>query len=164
MASTENTSGVHFDRTIMATAALPSTNWNPFSNSLSASLTVKLDRTNFLAWKCESIPTDHRTLRLDDILFLGVPPPRHLILRNWRTKCWHQQWKKRDQAASFLAQTPPWPEGFGLLSASWATNQLHKFLLCVESLGTKIHKSVSSAASLTQRIIFSHQERPFVNL
>ncbi|XP_060969741.1 uncharacterized protein LOC133036970 [Cannabis sativa] len=52
--------------------------WNPFSNSLSSSLIIKLDRVNFLSWKCQVIPTviGHD---LDEILFTGVPPPTTLL-------------------------------------------------------------------------------------
>uniref|UniRef100_A0A803PVN2 Retrotransposon Copia-like N-terminal domain-containing protein n=1 Tax=Cannabis sativa TaxID=3483 RepID=A0A803PVN2_CANSA len=47
----------------------PSSSWNPFQHSLNSSLTVKLDRSNFLAWKSQVIPTviGHG---LDDVLLI----------------------------------------------------------------------------------------------
>uniref|UniRef100_A0A803Q1E5 Uncharacterized protein n=1 Tax=Cannabis sativa TaxID=3483 RepID=A0A803Q1E5_CANSA len=52
--------------------------WNPFSNSLSTSLTINLDHANFLPWKSEvvTIVIGHD---LDEILFSGIPPPQILI-------------------------------------------------------------------------------------
>uniref|UniRef100_A0A803NT53 Retrotransposon Copia-like N-terminal domain-containing protein n=1 Tax=Cannabis sativa TaxID=3483 RepID=A0A803NT53_CANSA len=45
--------------------------WNPFQNSLNSSLTVKLDRSNYLAWKSQVVPTviGHG---LDDLLFIEL--------------------------------------------------------------------------------------------
>ncbi|KAM6590968.1 hypothetical protein CsatA_013573 [Cannabis sativa] len=68
--------------------------WNPFSNSLSSSLTVKLDRVNFLSWKSQVIPTviGHD---LDEILFTGVPPPSTLL--NGNSNPAYLQWRRKDQ-------------------------------------------------------------------
>ncbi|KAF4356821.1 hypothetical protein G4B88_030118 [Cannabis sativa] len=68
--------------------------WNPFSNSLSSSLTVKLDRVNFLSWKSQVVPTviGHD---LDEILFTGVPPPKTLLNGNSNPE--YLQWRRKDQ-------------------------------------------------------------------
>ncbi|XP_060965299.1 uncharacterized protein LOC133034261 [Cannabis sativa] len=67
---------------------------NPFSSSLSTSLTIKLDRANFLSWKSQVVPAviGHD---LDAILFNGVPPPQNLI--NGNPNPLYQQWKRHDQ-------------------------------------------------------------------
>ena len=51
---------------------------NPFSNSLVSSLTIKLDRSNFRAWKSQVLPTviGHD---LDEILLTYLSPTQHLI-------------------------------------------------------------------------------------
>uniref|UniRef100_A0A803NTD2 Uncharacterized protein n=1 Tax=Cannabis sativa TaxID=3483 RepID=A0A803NTD2_CANSA len=51
--------------------------WNPFSNSLSYSLAIKLDRVNFLSWKFQVVPTTigHD---LNDLLFSNVKPLKFL--------------------------------------------------------------------------------------
>ena len=68
--------------------------WNPFSNSLTSSLTVKLDRTNFLAWKSQVVPTviGHD---LDEFLFSNVSPPPMLVTGAPNPN--FAQWKRRDQ-------------------------------------------------------------------
>ncbi|KAF4384398.1 hypothetical protein F8388_004631 [Cannabis sativa] len=68
--------------------------WNPFQNSLHSSLTVKLDRSNFLAWKSQVIPTviGHG---LDDILLGGHSPPERLV--NGQTNPEFTIWKRKDQ-------------------------------------------------------------------
>ncbi|XP_062075736.1 uncharacterized protein LOC133779850 [Humulus lupulus] len=52
--------------------------WSPFSSSLISSLTLKLDRVNFLAYKSQVVPTviGHD---LEDILFSNVSPPMTLV-------------------------------------------------------------------------------------
>uniref|UniRef100_A0A803Q341 Retrovirus-related Pol polyprotein from transposon TNT 1-94-like beta-barrel domain-containing protein n=1 Tax=Cannabis sativa TaxID=3483 RepID=A0A803Q341_CANSA len=50
---------------------------NPFSHSLTSTLTVKLDPTNFLSWKSQVLPTVIG-LDLDEILLAGIPPPAQL--------------------------------------------------------------------------------------
>ncbi|KAF4379061.1 hypothetical protein F8388_022148 [Cannabis sativa] len=68
--------------------------WNLFQNSLHSSLTVKLDRSNFLAWKSQVIPTviGHG---LDDILLGGHSPPERLV--NGQTNPEFTIWKRKDQ-------------------------------------------------------------------
>ncbi|KAF4403314.1 hypothetical protein G4B88_007960 [Cannabis sativa] len=68
--------------------------WNPFQNSLHSSLTVKLDRSNFLAWKSQVIPTviGHG---LDDILLGGISPPEKLV--NGQSNPEFTIWKRKDQ-------------------------------------------------------------------
>lgn len=68
--------------------------WNPFSHSLTSSLTIKLDRTNFLAWKSQVLPTviGHD---LDDILLSDVSPPQLLI--TGAPNPVFAQWRKKDQ-------------------------------------------------------------------
>uniref|UniRef100_A0A803QN75 Retrotransposon Copia-like N-terminal domain-containing protein n=1 Tax=Cannabis sativa TaxID=3483 RepID=A0A803QN75_CANSA len=76
------------------TPATTNSSWNPFSNSLTSSLTIKLDRTNYLAWKSQVVPTviGHD---LDEILFNNIHPPPTLITRETNPN--FKQWKKRDQ-------------------------------------------------------------------
>lgn len=68
--------------------------WNPFSNSLTASLTLKLDRTNFLSWKSQVVPTviGHD---LDELLFTALAPPPKLI--NGVDNPLYFQWRRKDQ-------------------------------------------------------------------
>uniref|UniRef100_A0A803Q8N2 Uncharacterized protein n=1 Tax=Cannabis sativa TaxID=3483 RepID=A0A803Q8N2_CANSA len=68
--------------------------WNPFSNSLTSSLTLKLDRLNFLSRKSQVVPAviGHD---LDGILFTGVPPPRNLVTGIPNPE--YVQWRRRDQ-------------------------------------------------------------------
>ncbi|KAF4393387.1 hypothetical protein F8388_023191 [Cannabis sativa] len=81
-----------------ATAATPVLQpvqqWNPFQNSLNSSLTVRLDRTNFLAWKFQVIPTviGHG---LDDILLTGIAHVRVLV--NGGPNPEFTIWKRKDQ-------------------------------------------------------------------
>ena len=67
---------------------------NPFSNSLVSSLTIKLDRSNFLAWKSQVLPTviGHD---LDDILLSNVSPPQFLLTGAVNPA--YLQWRKKDQ-------------------------------------------------------------------
>ncbi|XP_060959344.1 uncharacterized protein LOC133030571 [Cannabis sativa] len=80
--------------TASSSAAPANPLWNPFSNSLTSSLTLKLDRLNFLSWKSQVVPTviGHD---LDDILFTGAPPPKNLVNGNPNLEC--LQWRKNDQ-------------------------------------------------------------------
>ena len=73
-------------------AATPA--WNPFSNSLTTSLTLKLDRSNFLSWKSQVIPTviGHD---LDDLLFRDSSPPSTLL--NGDDNPMFFQWRRKDQ-------------------------------------------------------------------
>ena len=68
--------------------------WNPFSNSLTSSLTVKLDRSNFFVWKSQVVPTiiGHD---LDEILFTNVSPPTTLV--TGAPNPGFLQWKRKDQ-------------------------------------------------------------------
>uniref|UniRef100_A0A803NKT0 Integrase catalytic domain-containing protein n=1 Tax=Cannabis sativa TaxID=3483 RepID=A0A803NKT0_CANSA len=68
--------------------------WNPFSNSLTASLTLKLDRTNFLSWKSQVVPTviGHD---LDNLLFSNEAPLERLI--NVVENPQFLQWRHKDQ-------------------------------------------------------------------
>ena len=77
-----------------ATPPPPLHQWNPFQNSLNSSLTVRLDRTNYLAWKSQVIPTviGHG---LDDILLTGVAPVQRLI--NGGINPEFTTWKRKDQ-------------------------------------------------------------------
>uniref|UniRef100_A0A803PJX9 Retrotransposon Copia-like N-terminal domain-containing protein n=1 Tax=Cannabis sativa TaxID=3483 RepID=A0A803PJX9_CANSA len=52
--------------------------WNPFPNSLTSSLTLKLDRLNFLSWKSQVVPAVIGQ-DLDEILFTKVHPPQNLV-------------------------------------------------------------------------------------
>uniref|UniRef100_A0A803P3U5 Retrovirus-related Pol polyprotein from transposon TNT 1-94-like beta-barrel domain-containing protein n=1 Tax=Cannabis sativa TaxID=3483 RepID=A0A803P3U5_CANSA len=54
-----------------APQAQATSSWNPFSHSLTSSLTIKLDRTHFLAWKSQVLPTviGHE---LDEILLTNL--------------------------------------------------------------------------------------------
>uniref|UniRef100_A0A803P4A9 Integrase catalytic domain-containing protein n=1 Tax=Cannabis sativa TaxID=3483 RepID=A0A803P4A9_CANSA len=63
-------------------------------HSLSSSLTVKLDRSNFLAWKSQVIPTviGHG---LDDVLLTGIPPPAQLVNGNVNPE--FSAWRRKDQ-------------------------------------------------------------------
>uniref|UniRef100_A0A803NG15 Retrotransposon Copia-like N-terminal domain-containing protein n=1 Tax=Cannabis sativa TaxID=3483 RepID=A0A803NG15_CANSA len=97
-ASTGTNSDVQLDPSnstaIAATTQPPApTHWNPFSNSLFAALTIKIDRTNFLAWKSQVVPTviGHD---LDDTLFTGVPPPQNLVIGAPNPQ--YLQWKKSE--------------------------------------------------------------------
>uniref|UniRef100_A0A803PEN8 Retrovirus-related Pol polyprotein from transposon TNT 1-94-like beta-barrel domain-containing protein n=1 Tax=Cannabis sativa TaxID=3483 RepID=A0A803PEN8_CANSA len=73
--------------------------WNSFSNSLSSSLTHKLDRNNYLSWKSQVVPTviDHD---LDQILFSDVTPPGNLVTGAPNPK--YVQWKKERSIAPIL--------------------------------------------------------------
>ncbi|XP_062111588.1 uncharacterized protein LOC133823034 [Humulus lupulus] len=75
-------------------AATTLTVTNPFANSLNSSLTVKLDRLNFLAWKSQVLPTviGHG---LDDILLTGAAPPRLMVDGSVNPE--HISWVRKDQ-------------------------------------------------------------------
>uniref|UniRef100_A0A803P5F5 Retrotransposon Copia-like N-terminal domain-containing protein n=1 Tax=Cannabis sativa TaxID=3483 RepID=A0A803P5F5_CANSA len=67
---------------------------NPFSNSLTSSLTIKLDRINYLSWKSQVVTTviGHD---LDQILFSDVIPTPTLI--NGAPNPEYLHWKRKDQ-------------------------------------------------------------------
>ncbi|XP_062094329.1 uncharacterized protein LOC133800388 [Humulus lupulus] len=67
--------------------------WNRFSNSLSSSLTIKLDRANFLAWKSQVVPTviGHD---LDENFFSDISPPPKLV--NGENNPVFFQWRHKD--------------------------------------------------------------------
>uniref|UniRef100_A0A803QPE7 Retrotransposon Copia-like N-terminal domain-containing protein n=1 Tax=Cannabis sativa TaxID=3483 RepID=A0A803QPE7_CANSA len=75
--STFDPAGLNGQNSAASQGSYP-TGWNPFSSSLTSSLTLKLDRQNFLAWKSQVVPTviGHE---LDDILFNNVSPPSNLV-------------------------------------------------------------------------------------
>uniref|UniRef100_A0A803NPG5 Reverse transcriptase Ty1/copia-type domain-containing protein n=1 Tax=Cannabis sativa TaxID=3483 RepID=A0A803NPG5_CANSA len=75
--STSDPAGLNGHNSAASQGSYP-TGWNPFSSSLTSSLTLKLDRQNFLAWKSQVVPTviGHE---LDDILFSNVSPPSNLV-------------------------------------------------------------------------------------
>ena len=75
-------------------ATSASGSWNPFQHSLNSTLTVKLDRSNFLAWKSQVLPTviGHG---LDDLLLTGVPPPATLV--NGLVNPAFVTWRRQDQ-------------------------------------------------------------------
>uniref|UniRef100_A0A803PJV9 Retrovirus-related Pol polyprotein from transposon RE1 n=1 Tax=Cannabis sativa TaxID=3483 RepID=A0A803PJV9_CANSA len=82
--------------TVLTQAAVdrPTPMNNPFSHSLTSTLTVKLDRTNFLSWKSQVLPTviGHD---LDEILLAGIPPPAQLV--SGEPNPMLRQWKRQDQ-------------------------------------------------------------------
>uniref|UniRef100_A0A803NN30 Retrotransposon Copia-like N-terminal domain-containing protein n=1 Tax=Cannabis sativa TaxID=3483 RepID=A0A803NN30_CANSA len=73
-----NSSSTSVSDPIALSQAMVAQYWNPFSYSLASSLTIKLDRTNFLAWKSQMLPTviGHD---LDEILLTNLSPPRSLV-------------------------------------------------------------------------------------
>uniref|UniRef100_A0A803QSB7 Uncharacterized protein n=1 Tax=Cannabis sativa TaxID=3483 RepID=A0A803QSB7_CANSA len=66
--------------------------WNPFSNSLTTSLTLKLDLNNFLSLKSQVVPTviGHD---LDQILFPDISPPTTLVTGAPNPE--YAQWKRK---------------------------------------------------------------------
>uniref|UniRef100_A0A803PTS3 Retrotransposon Copia-like N-terminal domain-containing protein n=1 Tax=Cannabis sativa TaxID=3483 RepID=A0A803PTS3_CANSA len=104
MASTENTFGIQLDpANLTATTATAHTigpsswsnPWNPFAHPLLASLKIKLDHINFLAWKFQVVPSviGHD---FDEILFTGVPPSQILYTGKPNSQ-FYFQWKRKDQ-------------------------------------------------------------------
>ncbi|KAF4384467.1 hypothetical protein G4B88_007104 [Cannabis sativa] len=65
--------GVTDPRPQVPPTAAVSAQWNAFSHSLTSSLTIKLDRANYLAWKSQVVPTviGHD---LDEIFALSSEP------------------------------------------------------------------------------------------
>ncbi|KAM6559183.1 hypothetical protein CsatA_028422 [Cannabis sativa] len=111
-------------------------NWNPFQNSLNSSLTVKLDRSNFLAWKSQVIPTviGHG---LDDILLAGVAPQERMV--NGQENPMFLAWKRKDQ-----------------LLLSWLRSSMSESIL-----GSVAHHVTSSSAwrALEQRFASQSKAR-----
>uniref|UniRef100_A0A803Q8R6 Retrovirus-related Pol polyprotein from transposon TNT 1-94-like beta-barrel domain-containing protein n=1 Tax=Cannabis sativa TaxID=3483 RepID=A0A803Q8R6_CANSA len=118
----------------MAPAAPPPSpiQWNPFANSLSSSLTIKLNRINYLSWKSQVVPTvtGHG---LDQILFSNITPPPNLITGAPNLE--YLQWKKKDH-----------------LLLSWLRSSMSELILaCVATFATSFSKRTLSIAEYVEK-------------